>query len=172
MTAAKEAIEQKIIDLMLAESALDGLRVIFRGLPYAVAQEHYPFAEVLIESERTESVMTGNLHRRVYDGVITINVRGQDAIQVANRTATVESYRTVQTLVDAIIDLFKRPANLTLADLTFSNGAVLGFQIGTQAEYGISIRYRSGSVRAQARANAYDNMGSVTFSCITQEEQR
>lgn len=168
MSVAKEEIENAIIDAMLAESALDDLLAVYRGMPLMVPQQFYPFAEVLIEQERTARTLTGNVHERVYEGVITFNVRVQDAPQVVARKATVASYVTVQNLVDAAVELFKRTANRDLGGLTFTNGAVTMFQVGGQAvEYGIALRNQYGN--AIGRDNNFDNTGMLPFVCVTQE---
>jgi hypothetical protein len=161
MAAGTTAIKQRIVDLMIANSDHDSVLVFFQGVPYRVPIQYYPFCMVAIINEATEGRTTGNRHQRVYQGVIEFEAILQDNYTVTTRQAIIPSSATVDTLVNATIELFKTAANQRLNALTFTGGAVDEFIIGEQAEYGIEP--------ATDREDSLNNFGIVPFVCRTWE---
>jgi len=164
VSIAKSTIEDKLIALMKAATALDGILVFFRGVPLYVQAQYTTFAEVFLEAETTARESSGGFVERVYAGAIRVYVNaGQDFPTITDRVAVVDSYTTIQTLTDAIVELFKKPANRDLAALTFTNGAVQQIQIGeSDVTYGIANR--------DQRDDNYFNFSEIPVLVITQEQ--
>jgi hypothetical protein len=163
MSTAKLTIENKIRDLILAEAEpLSQLKVVVRGVAYKLPSSLYPFAQVFITGEVTESELSGNLKERVYSGAVTVHVSQADLLSVASRSADVGSYTLVQSLVDALVELLSRPTNANLGGLTFADGSVTQFVVGeSEIEYGIA--------ESESRQNNYENFGAVPFVARTLE---
>lgn len=163
MATAKLTIENKIRELILAAPApLDQLKVVIRGVAYQVPTMLYPFGQVFITGEVTESEVTGFQKERVYSGVASIHVMQADTLSVTNRSADVGSYTLVQDLIDQLVELLSTPANSTLGSLIFTGGHVTQFLVGESVtEYGIA--------EMEARENNYENFGTVPFLARTLE---
>lgn len=159
-------IEEQIAAIMVAESSLDNVDMMYLGVPYAVPAEYNIWSIITIDTERTERQMTGARHERVYLGSIIVNVRQQDnpftAIGGSGRVQRVSSYSTMQTLGNAVVDLFKQTANQSLQNLTFVTGGVTEMIIGDEAvQYGIEA--------TQERIDAYRNSVVIPFAVATLE---
>jgi hypothetical protein len=163
MSTAKLTIENKIRDLILAEAdPLSQLKVVVRGVAYKLPSSLYPFAQVFITGETTESELSGNYKERVYSGVVSVHVSQADALTVTARSADVSSYTLVQDLVDALVELLSKPVNATLGGLVFTNGTVNQFIVGgSEIEYGVAD--------SESRQNNYENYGAVPFIARTTE---
>ncbi len=160
MAAPKGDIENKIRDILLADSNFDSLKAAVRGFQYTVPLAWFPFAEVTITSEAEPSEQTG-LVIRTYLGAIRFNTSEQEVITLTARKVDVPGYLTVQELVDSCVKLFGQRVNRDLAGLTGASWAVRRFIIGGNIEYGIDSR--------TARQNSFQNYGVVSFSCEIQE---
>lgn len=162
MTAPATLIEDQIAALMVADSRFDDVLAFFRGVPYRVPSQYWPYAMVVIATETTLQEFTGNRVERAYSGVIQFNVMHQDVVEVASRTARIPSYDTVHALVDSTVAFFKAAANRSLGGFTFTGGGVEAIVIGEdQIEYGFAPQ--------NDRDDAFMNYGTVPFEVRTME---
>lgn len=163
--SAKTTIEDKLQTMLADSSNFNSLNAIVIGLIDDMPEEYFPYVEIFIPNEFTVTEYTGAWHERVYEGQLWFWVHGQDGSVtdlITSRKVTVPSYRTVDTLVDAAIELFKDKDNRTLNDLTFTNGNVVQIHIGDQpATYGIE---------RSERTNNWLNYGAVGFRVVTLEQ--
>jgi len=160
MASPKAQIEQRIRDLMIAESDFDSLNYIIRGFPYLVPEAWFPIAQILIPSESTISEQTG-LNIREYVGFIRFDFRMQDNPQITGRKVDLPSYLSVEEMVNAAVQFFRQLSNRKLNNLLESGvWAVRDFELGSEAEYGLDSRVRE---------NNFENYGLTPFRCETQE---
>jgi hypothetical protein len=163
--AVPTEIAEGIAAIIVATSSLNGLDMVFVGIPYAVQNQYDQYAVVVVDSEITEERLTGNKVFRTYTGGIVINVRLQDtltAVGVTGRINRMGGYATVNTLVDAAVKLFKTTANRRLGGLSVTGGAVDNFEVGEPGiEYGVSA--------TDERETSYLHFGAIPFSCRTLE---
>jgi hypothetical protein len=104
----QDRIEEKLRDLLLERTELDGLKVIFRGEPGAVPTKLHPFAVVFLELEADANAdgygaATGVRHYR-YDGYVSIDVVHKDAAGLLpgpDRRSDVGSYLMSKSLIQA-----------------------------------------------------------------------
>jgi len=161
MTAPATTIEDTIAATMVAADSLSTLNAVFRGVPYRVAAQYWPYALVVITSELTAGQMTGNKHEREYTGLIQVNAVHQDVTTVTARSARITSYTTVHDLVNAVVALFKAEANRALGSVAVTGGAVYAIEVGEDMiEYGLA---------PGEREDSYTNYGSVPFVVRTLE---
>jgi len=164
MTAPPTTIEDQIASIILAESDLDDLKAVFRGMAYRVPMQYWPYAEVIIFTETTVRELTGNKHERAYSGVIFVRVSYQDIVAVSSRTARIPSFELLHTYVDDIVTLFKEAANRSLQNLAVANGAVDRIDVGTD-----QIDYNIGQAPGYERTETFANEGTVPFTVYTWE---
>lgn len=166
MSAVPTELAEAIAGIIVADSDLDSIDMVFVGIPYAVQSQYDRHALVVVDSELTEQALTGNKVFRIYSGGIVVNVRLQDtltAVGVSGRIQRLGGYDTVNTLVDTIVKLFKTTANRRLGNLSVTGGAVDDFAVGEPGiEYGIAAE--------QDRDNSYLHFGIVPFECRTLED--
>jgi hypothetical protein len=162
MTAPATLIEDQIASLMVSDSRFDTLNAIFRGVPYRVPTQYWPYAMVVIATETTLQEFTGGKVERGYAGVIQFHVIHQDVVEVTGRTARIPSYDVVHVLVNSTVVAFKEETKRSLAGFTFVTGAVEQIVIGEdQIEYGFAPQ--------NDRDDAFMNYGSVPFVVRTME---
>jgi len=162
MTAPATLIEDQIAALMGADSRFDAVLAFFRGVPYRVPTQYWPYAMIVVATETTLQEFTGNRVERAYGGVIQFNVLHQDVVEVVARTARIPSYTTVHELVNATVACFKAAAQRSLGGYTFTGGGVEAIVIGEdQIEYGFAPQ--------NDRDDAFMNYGTVPFEVRTME---
>lgn len=165
MGAVPTELADGIAAIMVADTNLSSIDMVFVGIPYAVQNQYDRWAVVVVDSEQTEEAMTGNKVFRTYTGGIVVNVRLQDtltAVGISGRIQRLGGYAAVNTLVDAVVKLFKTTTNRRLGNLAVTGGAVDNFEVGDPGiEYGIAAE--------QGRETSYQHFGSIPFECRTLE---
>lgn len=163
--AVPNEIAEQIATLMVADSDLNSIDMVYIGAPYAVPGQYDRWAVVVIDAEQTEQALTGNKVFRTYAGAIVVNVRQRDtfsAVGATGRIEKVDSYADCNALTDTIVRLFKTTANRSLNNLAVTGGAVHDFAVGEPGiEYGLAAE--------QDRDNAYLQFGIIPFECETLE---
>lgn len=163
--AVPTEIAQQIAAIMVADSELDSIDMLFVGIPYAVQAQYDRWSIVVVDSEQTEQLLTGNKVFRTYTGAIVINARLQDdlsAVGASGRVQQLSGYTTVNTLVDTTVKLFKTAINRRLGNFAVTGGMVENFEVGEPGiEYGIAAE--------QERTDAYLHFGTIPFQCRTLE---
>lgn len=166
MTASATTIEDKIAEIMLADSALDDLKLVIRGVPYSVPTQYCPYALVVIATEEVVGKLTGGKREKAYTGVIQVNIpHNQDFLVVVDRTARIASYAQVHELIAAIVALFSKTANQQLGNLAVTGGAVREILIGDDL---VVYGERTEADEESPRVNTF-NFGEVPFVVRTME---
>lgn len=152
-------IEDKIIDLMIADSNFDSVFFI-QGVALNVPAQFYPNCEVHILTARTVESYTGNWYQKSYTGEARFYGRYQDKLAFSSRRAIVPSAAEVSSLVRYFTALFETTANKNLQGLTAADFAVTNIML-TDLTYGWEQR--------DQRTNNWDNFGAVRFEVLTTE---
>jgi len=166
----KRAIADYIIETLGGANGLDGIRVFIRGaLPSGmIPQDKYPFCEVIVAEEVEEEEMTGNYYQQAYTGIITVTIlltqlAGGDWLEIiGERCARVPSYDLVEEYVYAMMAELQKSDHKSLGNLTMNDEAVTHFSIVGPRVYGLD---------QGARANSWENFGSIPFEVRTQRRR-
>ena len=156
----KYAIETKLQDLFIADSSLDEVKVFFIGEPYIIRNTDYPAVIIFIQDQVTTTPQTG-VWIYNYTGYLAVETLIPDRYEPKDRAATIDSFLTVRTILDAMTDLLQLEANLALDNLT-SDGEtvrVLTLEANTKT-YGFA-----------ERTNNILNRGEVPFVVETQKKR-
>lgn len=161
----KREIENKMIDLMKAETALADVVAFMRGTAGELPASYFPHVAILIQGEDPGGRLTGNFKRGTLIGEIAVHVLLQDVPIIVDREVTMPSYEATQDLADPIVDMFNDEDNNTLGNLTGSDGrkswAVTGFQLITPIVYGFAVW-------GQQRPDLFTNYARISFSVDVQ----
>lgn len=150
----KSAIEEKLQDLFIADSDLDDIKVFIRGEPIVIPLGDYPACIIFLSGQTRVAEETG-LWIYHYDGYIAVETQTPDKYIVNARKATIESYGTVRTLLDAITDNLE--SNLSLENLVSGSETVRVIDVGDKV-YGLTDR-----------GNTLANRGEIPISIETQK---
>jgi hypothetical protein len=159
--AIKDDIEDRIADLILADTAFSSLAMVTIGYLYQVPLAYFPLCEVTVFAEQAVTERTGLIIRQL-TGTIRFDVLSASQIATTShpRKIIVPSYRQVSAYVNAAIQLFKRQANRDLNGLSGATWAVRQIALGDNVEYGLDSRIQE---------NSYENYGVIPFSVEIQE---
>lgn len=161
MTPKKETIENKIVDIILADSDFASIAVATIGFLFRVPEDYYPLCQVVITGSNEAAQQQTGLNIEEFTGFIRFDLRQQDTPTVNSRKVVVTSYQSVTDLVDATVRLFRENANRKLQNLNESGvWAVRRFTLQGTTEYGVDQRIRE---------NDYENFGVIPFVVETQE---
>lgn len=154
MTTMLDAIGAQMQTLFIADSDLDSIPVFILGEPIAIPAHLYPACIIFVLGQTPLYEETGLWVYR-YDGYIAIEANIPDHWTVTSRKATIPSYSTVSSLLDAATDNLE--SNQTLGGLV--NGTETVRVIGTGDKiYGL-----------QQRGNTLSNRGEIPFNVETQK---
>lgn len=160
MASLEQEIGQRIIDLMAADSTFNSIEAFFLGTPATIPAEFMPAVEVVVLVGNRLEVRTGGRQKWEYLGQIRLYQNFQDAVEVVNRKAVVQSYADIYTWTQGIRDLFQIQANKSLAGLSGSGYTIIEIQVA-RGEYGIQT--------PEARVETWENHGVVDFRVTTLE---
>lgn len=156
-------IERRLAQILASLPELADVEAYILGMPYDVPTEYDLYVVVVVDTEVKAGEMTGNRVNRQYQGAVIINARRVDyPDEVEPGIFTLPSHRLTQERAASVVSTLLDDANHNLGSLTFSNGRVVSFNIGTQAiEYGISY--------LQDRLDAYGDAAIIPFECVAVE---
>jgi len=166
-------IADYIIAALVALDDLADVKVFVRGVipPATLGQELYPYTEVFVSRETQDANMprlTGNVHGRVYNGLITFStlsttVAGGDWNEINDeRTIEVPSFDYAVQLAALALAEMGKCEHASLGDLSVTvNDAT---EVVTQFYPDNGVIY--GLDRA-ARVNNWENFASLEFTVHT-----
>lgn len=160
-----ETIENRILDILTADTSLDRVQMFIRGLALgrSIPTQYYPYVEVLITGWTPGKMMTGGLIERTYAGVIRVSTQVVDEPPTpdANRRAVIPSYAEVQRLANNILGILSRSANQKLGGLLSTDTPQWAVQMFLldNGQYGIDAE----------RVTTLENFTEQPFSCRVQE---
>lgn len=160
----RDAIEEQLRDLMLAEAGLDAVKVFMRGYDPRPRIDFYPLVEVFTEERVTESEETGFITYayQVHLGVSVLIADHTNPDEDNPRKADVGSYITTGALVACVKDLLLKHRDLDGVSFTDGDGnleRVWYIELGTD------------TAGVEQRQNNYANFGRISFRARTRQQR-
>ena len=150
----KNAIEQELQDLFIADSRLDEVKVFFIGEPPIIRDNDYPASVIFVEQQIPSDEETG-IWVYTYSGYLAAETLIIDRYEVKNRRSTMISFLTMRDILDSMTDIAEE--NLALGNIISGNETTRVIKIGLKT-YGF-----------KERSNNILNRGEVPFEVQTQK---
>lgn len=171
----KRAIEDYIIDTLIAVTGLDDIKFWLRGaLPSGigpVALDYYPYGEVWIPHEgeaEPDPQWTGNYYNQLYEGAINVSLLLVDtsgvndwADVIAARKLTLPSYDRLEEYAYYIQSELQKCEHKDLGTLVLNDEAAGELTI-TDVAYGFD---------RNERVNTWEQFGSLEFQVTSVKQE-
>ncbi len=151
-----EAIEDKLITLFLAESALSEVKKFIIGEPEFIPQHYYPVAILFITGQTPLREASG-IHNYQYQGFVAVETILPEDLSpddLEPRKIRITSYTDMRQYLDKMTDIVEQ--NEALGDLTDADGEVTLQILSGLKDYFVN-----------PRPDGFTNRGEFQFSLRT-----